>query len=192
MLLLFHQSSATVHLFLKNLHCLPIELWAPQTTVHHLRILKGVQRRATRFILNCSYKVSKRPDYKSRLKMLKLLPSCYWHGFRGICFFYKCMHKYYNFNVNIFTGRTRNANNSNLRPNRARTYLVTQFSIALFLYGLAPTYIKDLLKNYHPPRDLRSSKKNLLVVPACNTNSQGRRAASLEQSSSAYLRCWNT
>ena len=26
------------------------EVWAPQTTVHHLRILEGVQRRATRFI----------------------------------------------------------------------------------------------------------------------------------------------
>ena len=37
------------------------------------------------------------------------------------------------------------------------------------LYGLAPTYIKDLLKNYHPSRDLRSSKKNLLVVPVFNT-----------------------
>ena len=24
------------------------------------------------------------------------------------------------------------------------------------LHGLAPTYVKDLLKNYHPPRDLRS------------------------------------
>ena len=44
------------------------------------------------------------------------------------------------------------------------------------LHGLAPTYIKDLLKNYHPPRDLRSSKKNLLVVPVFNTNSYGRHA----------------
>ena len=37
------------------------------------------------------------------------------------------MHKYYNINVdeytNIITGRTRNANNSNLRPNRVRTSL---------------------------------------------------------------------
>ena len=47
------------------------------------------------------------------------------------------------------------------------------------LHGLAPTYIKDLLKNYHPSRDLRSSKKNLLVVPAFNTNSYGRRAFSI-------------
>ena len=50
---------------------------APQTIVHHLRILEDVQRWATRFILNCSYKVSERPDYKSRLKILELLPLCY-------------------------------------------------------------------------------------------------------------------
>ena len=31
----------------------------------------------------------------------------------------------------------------------------------------------------HPPHDLRSSKKNLLVVPAFNTNSYGRRAFSV-------------
>ena len=36
------------------------------------------------------------------------------------------------------------------------------------LQGLPPTYIKDLLQSYHPPRDLRSSKKNLLVVPGFN------------------------
>ena len=47
------------------------------------------------------------------------------------------------------------------------------------LHGLAPTYIKDLLQRYHPPRDLRSSKKNLLVVPAFNLNSYGRRAFSV-------------
>ena len=32
---------------------------------------------------------------------------------------------------------------------------------------------------YYPPRDLRSSKKNLLVVPAFCTNSYGRRAFSV-------------
>lgn len=123
-----NNSKRTLYLsFVRSHLCYASEVWAPQTTVHYLRILEGVQRRATRFILNCSYKVSERPDYKSRLKMLKLLPLCYWHEFRDICFFYKCMHKYYNINVNeytnIITGRTRNANNSNLRPNRVRTFL---------------------------------------------------------------------
>ena len=39
--------------------------------------------------------------------------------------------------------------------------------------------LQKLLKNYYPPRDLRSSKKNLLVVPAFRTNSYGRRAFSV-------------
>ena len=103
------------------------EVWAPQTIVHHLRILEGVQRWATRFILNCSFKVSERPNYKSRVKILKLLPLCYWHKFRDICSFYKCMDKYYNINVNeyanLITGPTWNANNSNLRPIGVNTSL---------------------------------------------------------------------
>ena len=50
------------------------------------------------------------------------------------------MHKYCNINVseytNITTGRTRNAINSNLGPNRVRTSLfLTHFSIALLVYG---------------------------------------------------------
>ena len=51
--------------------------------------------------------------------------------------------------------------------------------LLLLLDDLAPAYIKNLLKNYYPPRDLRSSKKNLLVVPAFRTNSYGRRAFSV-------------
>ena len=47
------------------------------------------------------------------------------------------------------------------------------------LHDLAPAYIKNLLKNYYPPRELRSSKKNLLVVPAFRTTSYGRRAFSV-------------
>jgi len=48
-------------------------------------------------------------------------------------------------------------------------------------------YIKNLLKNYYPLRDLRSSKKNLLVVPAFHTNSYGRRAFSV-----VALLLWNS
>ena len=96
------------------------EVWAPQTTVHQLCILEGVQRRTTRFILNCS-------TIQVPVKSLKLLPLSHWHEFRDICFFYKCMHNYYNINVNeytnIFTGHTRNVINSDLRPNRVRTSL---------------------------------------------------------------------
>ena len=61
------------------------------------------------------------------------------------------------------------------------------------LHGFAPTYIKDLLKNYHPPRDLRSVFKeestcgpcvsHKLLWPSCFFCYC---AASLEQSSSTY------
>ena len=47
------------------------------------------------------------------------------------------------------------------------------------LHGLAPGYIKDVLQSYLSKRDLRSSKKNLLVVLAFNINSYGRRAFSV-------------
>ena len=47
------------------------------------------------------------------------------------------------------------------------------------LHGHAPTNIKDLLQCYLPARDLKSLKKNLLVVPAFNIKSYGLRAFSV-------------
>ena len=55
------------------------------------------------------------------------------------------------------------------------------------LHGLVPIYIKDPLQRYHPPRHLRSSKKNLLVVPAFNISSYGCRAFSV-----VALLLWNS
>ena len=57
---------------------------------------------------------------------------------------------------------------------------------------------KIFLQSYLPTQDLRSSKKNLLTVPAFNINSNLLWpscffcccATSLEQSSSAYWGCW--
>ena len=49
------------------------------------------------------------------------------------------------------------------------------------LHGLAPTYFKDLPQRYLPPLDFRSAKKNLLVVPAFNRISYGRRALLLRR-----------
>ena len=47
------------------------------------------------------------------------------------------------------------------------------------LHWLAPAYNKDPLQSYHSAWDLRSSKKNLLAVPAFNIKSYGRRAFSV-------------
>ena len=44
------------------------------------------------------------------------------------------------------------------------------------LYGLAPTYLSELLTLYKPPRCLRSEISNLLVVPKYRTKSYGERA----------------
>ena len=49
------------------------------------------------------------------------------------------------------------------------------FKILLFTYkalnGLAPVYLSDLLNDYTPVRDLRSSSQNLLLVPMSNLKS---------------------
>ena len=47
------------------------------------------------------------------------------------------------------------------------------------LNGLAPQYLSDLLIEYKPTRALRSSSKNLLVVPRVNTKRYGERAFSV-------------
>ena len=43
------------------------------------------------------------------------------------------------------------------------------------LNSMAPTYLTDLLQRYTPPRQLRSSSKNLLKVPNSNLKSYGER-----------------
>ena len=47
------------------------------------------------------------------------------------------------------------------------------------LNGLAPAYIKDLLKPYIPTRTLRSSTQNLLEVPSVILVTYGQRSFSL-------------
>ena len=42
------------------------EIWAPQSCIRDMKLLESVQRRATRFILNCSKDPNNRPNYKSR------------------------------------------------------------------------------------------------------------------------------
>ena len=48
------------------------EIWAPQSPSHNLALLEGVQRRATKYILQ-DYGL----PYTGRLKQLKLLPISY-------------------------------------------------------------------------------------------------------------------
>ncbi len=55
------------------------ELWAPQTTSKVLLTIEGVQRRATKYILQ-DYNSS----YADRLTKLKLLPISYWYEIKDI------------------------------------------------------------------------------------------------------------
>ena len=54
------------------------------------------------------------------------------------------------------------------------------FKLLLITYkalnGQAPIYISELLTNYKPSRNLRSSAKNLLIVPRSNTKTYGDRS----------------
>ena len=62
--------------------------------------------------------------------------------------------------------------------------LQIEFKILIITYSLwtgscLQLYIKNLLHSYIPAQDLRSSKKNLLAVPAFNINSHGHHAFSV-------------
>ena len=68
--------------------------------------------------------------------------------------------------INIITGRTRNADNSNLRPNRVRTSSFRDsFLIASFPYGSISHWIFMKLKLYLPSKTiyLTTSLPNLLL-----------------------------
>ena len=54
------------------------------------------------------------------------------------------------------------------------------------LNNLCPSYISDLLETYKPARNLRSSGRNLLVVPRSRLKSYGDCALSV-----ATPRLWN-
>ena len=104
------------------------EIWAPQSCISDIRLLEGVQRRATRFILSCHPNPDLRPGYKSRLISLGMLPISYWLECRDLCFMYKAVNGAYNFPLNNYVsfncGRTRSSSsNLNLRPMRFRTSL---------------------------------------------------------------------
>ena len=67
----------------------------------------------------------------------------------------------------------------------------TVFKILLITYkalnNLAPLYIRELLTPYVPARQLRSSSKNLLVIPHFNLKTYGARSFSV-----AAPTLWNT
>ena len=93
-----------------------------------LQLIEGVQRKATKYILN-DY-VS---HYKSCLTTLKLLPLSYVKASQDICFYYKCLHGYFNIEINHSTStydltRThKNRDSTQLSPTAFRTETAANF-----------------------------------------------------------------
>ncbi len=65
------------------------QVWAPQT-VELVKKVEGVQRRATKYILNVPFICD--IDYKDRLLATRMLPLSYWHEYLDMIFFYKANH----------------------------------------------------------------------------------------------------
>ena len=62
------------------------QVWAPQS-VHLIKQLESLQRRATKYILCLPYDTT--ITYKDRLLKLDLLPMSYWHEYLDVLYLYK-------------------------------------------------------------------------------------------------------
>ena len=67
-------------------------LWKPDKA--DMLLLEGVQRRATKYILN-----DYTSDYKTRMARAGMIPLSYVKEINDLCFFYKCFHRFYDFDI---------------------------------------------------------------------------------------------
>lgn len=127
------------------------EVWVPQSCVRDLKLLEGVQRCATRYILGCHGDPNSHPSYKFGLESLNLLPISYWLKCHDVLFLYKGVNGLLNFPLSDFvrfsTGRTRSAASSlNLRRFlRFRTSLFrdSYFTRIVYLWSYLPLSIRQ-------------------------------------------------
>ena len=111
------------------------EIWSPKS-VTLIKLIEGVQRRATRLLL---------PNltYNERLQQLNLLPLVYQREVKGITTFYKLKCGYYNYSVERYFDfcsdkRLRSYSSNKLKINQVRTvrnYSKALFSIDHHIYG---------------------------------------------------------
>ena len=118
------------------------EVWAPQGSSRDLGLLEGVQRRASKFIVQ---------DYESpyivRLKKLNLLPVSYWLELKDLTFFYKCMQGLHDLDISPYvtfscSTRSRSGLQKLLQTNSCRTSLFRNsfFNRIVFLWNnLSPS-----------------------------------------------------
>ena len=97
-------------------------VWYPNKACK--KLLEGVQRRATKYILN-----DFESSYKQRLHEAKLVPLLYYKEYKDLCFLYKCFHGYYNIDTRAYVTMSSNTQRSTrstmddlkIRINNART-----------------------------------------------------------------------
>lgn len=103
-----------------------------------MKLLEGVQRRATKYILN-----DYASDYKTRLKQAKLIPLNYYKEYRDLCFLYKCIHGFYNINIfefirfqNYSQQQTRlRSSQFVIQPNKCKTWKGDEFFFNRIAYS---------------------------------------------------------
>ena len=123
------------------------EIWAPQASSRDLAILEGVQRRATKFILQ-NYELS----YLERLRKLNLLPISYWLEIKDLIFFFKCKQGLYDLDISSFvtfsshrSSRTRSSKDNLLQVNPCKTSLFRNsfFNRIVFLWNNLSPIIRN-------------------------------------------------
>ena len=111
-------------------------VWCPNRG--DMKLLEGVQRRATKYILN-----DYASDYKTRLKQTKLIPLNYYKEYRDLCFLYKCIHGFYNINIfefirfqNYSQQQTRlRSSQFVIQPNKCKTWKGDEFFFNRIAYS---------------------------------------------------------
>jgi hypothetical protein len=129
------------------------EIWAPQASSRGLAILEGVQRRATKFILQ-HYEFS----YLERLRKLNLLPISYWFEIKYLIFFFKCKQGLYDLDISSFvtfssnrSSRTRSSKDNLLQVNPCKTSLFRNFFLTeLSFYGTISLQSFVTVRLFHP------------------------------------------
>ena len=107
-------------------------VWYPNKA--YKTLLEGVQRRASKYILN-----DFESSYKQRLHEAKLVPLLYHKEYKDLCFLYKCFHACYNIYIRAYVKMSSNTQRStrsimddlkiginNARTENAMKYFLTE------------------------------------------------------------------
>ena len=121
------------------------QVWAPQT-VSNIQTVERIQRRATKFILYLPYRTD--ISYKERLKILDIIPLCYWHEYLDIVYIFKSLinDSDSNISVKVSTRETRSVRNGTfLNAGKCRTvnYQNSYYIRAAKVWNTLPSHIRD-------------------------------------------------